>query len=184
MYNLTQFAQAAAEAQKKDLFGVLGINWKLLILQAIAFLILVWLLKKFVYPPLIKSLDERQTTIEESLKAAKIAEEKADKAHADIEAQLHEARQQSQEILAMARAEAVAQVEAAEAKAKSRAKRLTDQAYEQIQQDIAAARETLKKDTLELVALATEKVVTKKTTSTTDQTLIKQSLKEVEEVQK
>ena len=60
---LSQFASEAAAADK-DLFSALGIDWRLLILQIIAFLILVVLLGKFVYPWLMKSVDERQAGIE------------------------------------------------------------------------------------------------------------------------
>ena len=53
---LTQFAAAEAHAEKADLFGSLGIDWKLLVLQTIAFLILLAILRKFVYPPLVAML--------------------------------------------------------------------------------------------------------------------------------
>ena len=50
---LTQFASAEAHAaEKADLFSSLGIDWKLLILQTVAFLILLVIIRKWVYPPL------------------------------------------------------------------------------------------------------------------------------------
>jgi F-type H+-transporting ATPase subunit b len=183
---LIQFAatEATHGAEKKDLFAVLGINWKLLVLQTLAFLILVWLLKKFVYPPLLRSLDERQKTIEESVQAAKKAEEGAAKAQEDIEKRLNDARKEAGEILATAKAEAASQIEAAEAKAKIRAERMTAQAHEQLQQDIEAARKSLRKDTIELVALATEKVVQSKVNTATDQKIIETAIYSAEESKK
>ena len=181
-----QFAisETAHTAEKKDLFAVLGINWKLLVLQTLAFLILVWLLKKFVYPPLLRSLDERQKTIEESVQAAKKAEEGAAKAQEDIEKRLNDARKEAGEILTTAKAEAAAQIEAAEAKAKVRAERMTAQAHEQLQQDIEAARKALRKDTIELVALATEKVVRSKVSAKNDQKIIETAVYSAEESKK
>ena len=64
---LSQFA--AETTTNKDLFTALGIDWRLLILQIIAFLVLVALLGKFVYPWLIKSVDARQDGIEAAAKA-------------------------------------------------------------------------------------------------------------------
>ena len=58
---LTQFASAEAHAaEKADLFSSLGIDWKLLILQTVAFLILLVILRKWVYPPLAAMLDKRE----------------------------------------------------------------------------------------------------------------------------
>ena len=70
------FLQTFAETAETDggLFGALGIDWRLLILQIVAFLIMVWVLGKFVYPWLMKSVDERQANIEAAAKAAKKAE--------------------------------------------------------------------------------------------------------------
>lgn len=167
-----------ASAEKTDLFGVLGIDWKLLILQTIAFLIMLWVLKKFVYPPLTHALDERQKTVEEGLRAAKEAEEKAEKSQVEIEKLLASARKEADGIVATAKSEAVASIEAAEEKAKNKAKRIVEQAHEQLEQDVLAARKALRKDTVELVALATEKVVRAKLDTKADTQLVEASLKE------
>ena len=49
-----------ASTNSPSILEALGINWKLLVEQGIAFLILVWILGKFVYPALIKSIDTRR----------------------------------------------------------------------------------------------------------------------------
>ena len=46
---LTQFA-AAETGANQDIFSTLGIHWELLVLQIVAFIILVWALGKWVYP--------------------------------------------------------------------------------------------------------------------------------------
>lgn len=180
MNSLKIFASSTETAEKADLFGVLGLDWRLLILQAIAFLLMLWILKKYAYPPLTKALDERQATIQESLKAAKEAETKAEKSQEEIEKMLAEARSQASDIMSTAKTEATSAIEAAEQKAKTKAQRVLDQAHEQVQQDIAAARKALRKDTIDLVALATEKVVKQKVTSSEDTKLIKRAVEEAE----
>lgn len=52
-YIITNFATTDTSASPKgDLFGSVGVDWTLLALQLIAFVILMLILKKFVYPPL------------------------------------------------------------------------------------------------------------------------------------
>ena len=52
---LTQFANSGA-SEKADLLSSLGIDWTLLALQTVAFLILLFVLRKFVYPPMMEMI--------------------------------------------------------------------------------------------------------------------------------
>lgn len=176
---LIQFAATEA-AEKKDIFSSLGIDWMLLLFQLISFLILVALLKKFVYPFLVKAVDERQEKVEASLKASQEAEAKAAATQEEIEKLLGKARKEASEIIETAKTEAASQIKSAEDKAKNRAQRITDQAHEQIEQDVAAARKVLRQDTVELVALATEKVVRHKVDTSTDKKIIETAVKEAQ----
>ena len=173
---LTNFAETA-EANE-DICAALGIDWRLLILQIVAFLILVVLLGKFVYPWLMKSVDERQANIEEAAKAAKKAQESAADSQAETAALLAEARKESAEIVATAKLEAAEIAGTSEAKAKSTAEKIVADAHAQISKDIDKARRELHDETLELIALATEKIVRKKLDSKADEALIADVLKE------
>ena len=174
---LTQFASTEASGEK-DIFTTLGIDWQLLLLQIIAFVILVWALGKFVYPWLMKSVDERQAKIEESVKAAQEAEKKAESAQEDIAAMLKEARKEAKEIVATAKDEATAMVEASDKKAKVRSEKIVADAHDQIEKDIIAARKALHNDTIELVAMATEKVVGRAMSDKVDEKIIAAAVKE------
>lgn len=174
---LTQFA-ATETSGEKDIFTTLGIHWELLALQIIAFIILVWALGKFVYPWLMKSVDERQAKIEESVKAAEQAEKKAESAQEDIQKLLKEARKEAKEIVATAKDEATAMIEASDTKAKARAEKIVTDAHDQIEKDVIAARKALHNDTIELVALATEKVVTGLADAKLDKKVIETAVKE------
>ncbi len=172
MDSLTQFAATG------NIFTTLGIDWRLLILQIIAFLILVWALGKWVYPWLMKSVDERRDAIEAGAKAAEAAEKKAAEAQEEIKKLLAEARSEAKDIVATAKDEAAAQVADAEAKAKSRADKIVKDAHDQLEKDVVAARKALRNDTIELVALATEKVVGKTVSKDVDKKIIAASIKE------
>jgi len=171
-----QFAETA-EANA-DLFSTLGVDWRLLILQVIAFLILVFLLGKFVYPWLMKSVDERQANIEEAAKAATEAKKAAADNKEQVAALLAEARKEAAEIVGTAKLESAEIVANSETKAKKSAEHIVSEAHEQVEKDIAAARKTLYNDTLDLVALATEKVVSKDLTAAIDQKEIARAVKE------
>lgn len=174
---LTQFA-ATEEAASGDILTTLGIHWELLVFQIIAFLILVWALGKFVYPWLMKSVDERQAKIEESVKAAEEAEKKAESAQEDIAKLLKEARVEAKEIVTTAKDEAAAMVADAEGKAKTRAEKIVKDAQDQLSKDVIAARKALHNDTLELVALATEKIVGKTVSDGIDKKIIAAAVKD------
>lgn len=179
MNTLVQFATAAAAHEGGgNLFTSLGIDWKMLIFQIVGFVILVLLLGKFVYPNLMKAVDKRQADIEAGTKAADEARKQADEAKADVEKLMKEARTQAKDIVATAKEEANAAVEAADAKSKARAEHILTDAHEQIEKDVASARKVLHNETLELVAVATEKVVGKAVTPAVDEKIISAAVKE------
>lgn len=175
MNTLTQFATTESS---NNVFVALGIDWKMLILQIIAFVILVALLGKYVYPWLMKSVDERQDAIEAGAKAAEEAKEKAEKAERDVEKLMSQARKDAKDIVSTAKDEATAAVAAAESKATNRANKIVENAHDQIEKDVVAAKKALHNETIELVASATETILGQKVDSKADQTLVAQAVKE------
>ena len=169
---------ATEEAVQEDIFTALGIDWRLLILQIVAFLILVWLLGKFVYPLLMKSVDERQKNIEEAAQAAKKAQESAAESEAETAELLAQARKEAAEIVSTAKVEATEMLSSSEEKARTTAEKIVADAHAQISKDIDKARRELHDETLDLIALATEKIVRKKLDKKSDEALITDALKE------
>lgn len=176
--NVTYMAASTVAEEEATLFSALGIDWQVLILQTVAFLVLVWFLGKFVYPHLVKAIDKREKAIEDSVKAAAETEKRAEEAQKDVEALLVNARKEASAIVETAKKESAAKVEEAEKKAHKRADRIIEDARAQLDQDIAAARKELRKETTELVALATEKIVREKVDAKRDSSLIDAAIKE------
>lgn len=172
---LSTFAQTET-AEKANMFEALGIDWKLLILQSVAFLLLVWLLGKFVYPKLIKMIDDRQAKIDESVQAAETAQKKAEAAETAVEDELAKARKESATIIETARQEAADVAAAAEKKAQAKAEHIVKEAKAELDSEITKARQALRKETIELVGLATERIIKKKLDTTTDAALIRDAL--------
>jgi len=169
---------ASAAEGESNLFTALGIDWKLLVLQTIAFLVLLWFLSKFVFPPLTRMLEKRDADIEAGVQAAQAAEKKADEAKTEVEKLLKEARREASDIVTTAKEEATAVIESADAKAKTRTERTLADAHDQIEKDVLSARKALHNETLSLVAQATEKVVGKTLTSEVDEKVISAAIKE------
>lgn len=175
---LTQVA-ATSSGESTDILTGLGIDWTLLVLQGVAFLILVWVLGKFVYPVFLRIIDERQAKIDESVKAAEQAEKNAEKAEAAVEGALDKARKEAADIVAIAKAEAVQMVEKAETSAKTKAERIVAQAQEDIAKEVANARKSLEKDTLKLVKEAASLATAGVADNKLDAALIRKSVEGV-----
>lgn len=173
---VTQLGQAAAGSP--DLFQALGIDGRMLIFQIIGFLVLVLFMGKFVFPVLNKSIDKREAAIRDSVKAAEKARNDAAEAEKRIQKQLDDAKKQAADAIAVAQKEADAMLVSAEEKAKKRADHIVSQAESRMEQEIIAARKALRSETAELVALATEKVLSQKVDAKTDAKLIEQAIKE------
>lgn len=167
---------ANTSAENSGLFESLGIDWKLLVLQSIAFLLLLWLLSKFVYPVLNKMIDTREAELEAGQKAAKEAQDEAARAEEKIKSLMRDAQKEASDIVMTAKTEATNMIAASEEKAKSSAERIVAEAQESIAKDVLAAKKALHNETIDLVALATEKVVGKTINAKVDKTLIKEVL--------
>lgn len=175
---LALFASEAEAGASQGLFQALGIDVKLLVLQGIAFLILVGLFGKYVYPVLIRAIDKRQEQIEAGTKASEEAQKRANEAEAAVEKQMKEARKQADDIVATAHKEAGDMVAQAEKRAETKAEHIVAEAKASLENDVTAARTALRKETTQLVAAATEKIIGEKLDTTKDSILIERALKE------
>lgn len=170
------FAAAEEAAGNGNLLSSLGIDWRLFITQALAFAILLGILAKFVYPVLIKSIDQRRATIEAGLEEAKQSQAALQEAEERVAALLADARKEADAIIARGQQESTAMVAEAETKAKQRAERIVADAHNQLASDVAKARAALKKDTMHLVSLATEKIIHEKLDASKDAKLVETAL--------
>lgn len=172
------YSFAAETATEDTIFTALGIDWKMLILQIVAFLILVWLLGKFVYPWLMKSVDERQAKIEAAAKMATDAQNQAAKAEENIEKMMEQAKKEAADIVNTARQESAAALSESEEKARIQSERIVAEAHEQIDKDVIAAKKALYNETLDLVASATSKLTGTMVDAKTNEAMIAKAVKE------
>lgn len=176
MQHLLFASTAESTEASTNLLSALGIDWKLLIVQIISFLLLVAILRRFVYPALNKALDEREKTIAASVEAAEKAKTDAEKAEADIERHLSDARKEAQTIVETAHKEAAVMIEEAQIRADKRAEHIVENARAQLDLDVQKAQAALRQETVELVAQATEAIIGEKLDSKKDKALIEKAL--------
>ncbi len=143
----------------QELILKLGIDWKLLLAQAVNFGILVYVLHRFVFKPLVASLAERQDAIKKNLDTADEVERKLRETETLREEVLAKARQDSDKIIQSAENSAITLREEEVMKTKSEVEKMIASGKAQIENDRTALRSELKKEIGEIVGLAIEKTV-------------------------
>jgi len=157
----------------KPAFGL--VFWML-----ISFGIIVFLLKKFAWPIILKALDDRERSIADALGAAMKAKEEMMSLKADNEKLLLEARNQRDIILKEARDAKDAIINDAKSKATEEADRLRKIAREDIQNEKMAAINDLKNQVANLSVQIAEKVIRQQLASDDKQkALVAELLKDV-----
>ena len=132
-----------------------------LIGQSITFVVFVWFCMKFVWPPIMKALEQRKNKIADGLAAAERgAHEKqlAEKRAAEI---LHDAKQQAQEIINQAQKRANEIVDEAKENARAEGARIVAAANAEIEQEVNRAREHLRGQVVSLALAGAGKVLKK-----------------------
>ncbi len=171
-------SEATAGKASTSVTEALGIDWKLLVFQLIAFLLLFFLTSKYIFPVLIAAVDKRRELNEAGVKAALDAEKRAEETGQEVAELLKKARKEANDIVGTAKAEATDVVQKAEEKSRTHAERIVAEARETLDKEIVAAKKSLHNEMIDLVTAATEKVTSKVVTSNIDAKLIAESVKE------
>jgi len=127
--------------------------------QLVVFFILAWFTMKFVWPPIVKALDERATKIADGLAAAERGKhdlELATKRSADA---LREGKEKAAELLAQAEKRAAQIIEEAKAAAKVEGDRIVASAKSEAEQEAVRAKEALRAQVATLAVVGAEKIL-------------------------
>lgn len=132
-----------------------------LIGQSIAFIVFVWFCMKYIWPPLMKALEDRKTKIAEGLAAAERGkQEQALSEKRGVEV-IKEAKGRAGEIIAGAEKRGSEIVDEAKSDAKVEGERIITAAKGEIDQEINRAREKLRGDVAQLVTTGAEQILGK-----------------------
>ncbi|MCB1792067.1 MAG: F0F1 ATP synthase subunit B [Gammaproteobacteria bacterium] len=143
-----------------------------LIAQLVSFAVFVWFTMKFVWPPLVKAMDERKAKIAEGLAAAERGQHEQELAQKRAKDTLHEAKQQAAEIKASAEKQAALIIEEARDKAKEEGNRQLAAAKAEIAQETNKAREVLRAKVAELAVIGAEKILRKEINADAHQDIV------------
>ncbi|MBP6975857.1 MAG: F0F1 ATP synthase subunit B [Candidatus Moranbacteria bacterium] len=154
----------------------LGIDWKLLLAQVVNFAVVLLVLKRFAYQPMLKLLDERTAKIEKGLVDAEGAARKLGEMEMKEKAVLTDARTEAKRILAetdeaAAKRDAVKMVET-----EARVKKLLEESENKIVEDRKKMLEEAKRELASTVLLAVEKVLREKMDGAKEKELIERNL--------
>lgn len=130
-----------------------------LIAQAVVFATFIWFTARFIWPPLMKAIEDRQKQIADGLAAAEKGARSLQDASAKSDEALKAARVQAQDILAAASKQATQMVDAAKGTAKTEADRIAAGAREEVAREVMQARETLRKQVGELAVAGASKIL-------------------------
>ena len=130
-----------------------------LIAQLIVFLILVGFTMKFVWPPIVKALDERAQKIAEGLSAADKAKAELSNANKRVEEQLNAARTNAAQRLGDADRLAQTMIEEAKTRANEEGMKIVAAAKAEAEQESMKARETLRDQVAALAVKGAEQIL-------------------------
>jgi len=111
------------------------IDWFTVIAQALNFLLLVWLLKRFLYKPILDAIDAREKRIALALEKAKTIKTEALQERDDFKQKIHHFDQQRSALLAKATAEAKAEGKRLRSEARQAASAYTVKRQEALQRE-------------------------------------------------
>ena len=143
-----------------------------LIGQSIAMIVFVWFCMKFIWPPLLAALEDRQKQIEEGLAAADRGQEKLLQSQAEADEIVAEARRQAATILDQANARANEIVADGKADGVKERERQLTAATAEIEQEANRAREELRGQVSAVALAGAEKILNREIDAKTHEDIL------------
>jgi F-type H+-transporting ATPase subunit b len=152
----------------------------LMIWTLIAFLVALFVLRKYAWPAITEALDKRQRAIEESIETAERARADAAALLEEYRQRLREARAQADEIVARARKAGEVHERETLEQAKVRREELLEQTRRDIEAETRRAIQEIRAEVADLTILATEKVTRKALDADDQRRLVEEALGELD----
>lgn len=127
--------------------------------QTIAMAVFVWFCMKFVWPPIMGMLEERQTQIADGLAAAEKGARSLQEAEGKIGVMIDDARGQARQIIDQANSRASAIVEEARSGADQERERILAAARSEVEQEMNRARDELRTEVAAVAIAGAEKIL-------------------------
>jgi F-type H+-transporting ATPase subunit b len=170
---------ALAAAAEEGGGGLIHVNASLIV-QLVNFLILLALLYRFMYRPLMGALESRSTAIKQQLAEAQAAREAAQRQLAEMEERMRAGQAEALALRERAQREAAELRERLSAEARQEAARLLESAQAQVAQEVRRARTELRAEVGALATQVAERLIRKSLTAEDHQRLVREALARIE----
>ena len=137
----------------------MSINLTQMLSQVVMFAAFVWFCARFVWPPLMRAIENRQKQVAEGLAAAEKGRQSLELSARQAEQAIAEARTRAAEIIGQAERRAAQLVEEARGAAKEEGNREKAAAKADIEQEYTRAREQLRSHVAALAVAGAEKIL-------------------------
>jgi F-type H+-transporting ATPase subunit b len=178
LFLIAQAEHAAEEDEGGSFLVSPGLG--LMIWTLILFLIVMFVLGKYAFPPIRRALEKRANAIAENIEASERQRQEADQLLAEYRQRLKEAREQADDIIARARKASEAAVAEASSEGKAKREELVAAARKDIETETRRSLEQIRKEVADLTVLATEKITRKALDADDQKRLVEEALSEVD----
>lgn len=127
--------------------------------QAVTFLLFIFVSVKWVWPMVLRKIEERQKLIADGLAEAERGRSSLADAQKQTDVLIKEARARAQEIVAAAEKLASQRVEESKTQAKTEGERILSQAKSQLEQEVQSAKQQLREQVATLAVAGAEKIL-------------------------
>ena len=159
--------------------GTFGIRGDLFAAQLVNFLLVLLVLWRFAYRPIMRMLEERETKIAESVKNAEVIEKRLRDTDAEHAKMLQSARAEAQEIVEKAIADTeIRKTEMVEA-AKREVERVIQKGKQQLDEERVAMLVTARKDLVDIAVKAAAKILTEGLTEKKSQSMAEEMIRKL-----
>ncbi len=172
-------APGALLAQEEEV-GLFSVDLGLSIWTIVVFLLLLWILGKFAWGPILGGLEARERAIQESIDDAKRMREEAQQLLEEHREKLGQARKEAQEMVSEAREAGDRLRKEMEEKARAESDRLLERARRDIALERARAVQEIREESVELALAAAEKLLRRRLDGEQDRDLVLEALRELE----
>ncbi|HEY4510503.1 MAG TPA: F0F1 ATP synthase subunit B [Candidatus Paceibacterota bacterium] len=156
-----------------------GVNGKLFLAQVVNFILLLYVLRRFAYKPILRVLKVRREEIEKGLRYTDEAEEKLKKVFQEKEIILQETRREALNMVNDAEDIGKSRKEEIIKEAENKSEAIIQTARKSIEEEKAKMRDEVYRDAEEFLAMGVMKVLGKMSPEERDKILIREALKEL-----
>ena len=163
-----------------EIFAKLGLDTKLIVAQAVNFVLLLIILHRLAYKPILGMLEKRADTIDKSLKQAKKIEEELQKTEADRRKEMKKAREEYRALIAEAEKTGKQKKEEMTKEARRKTEEIIARAKEEIRNEKEKSVREARQEIADLAIEISKKIIGRNIDEGKEKELVKESLEKME----